>query len=104
MTDPLSDPIEIEYRSVVAYYRDGAGEHTRRANGDRIHPSRESALAAVAQEARSLGAPEGARIIHDYDIVDMVDRFRVDWYHPDVVGQPKNVRSFESFRLSEVPR
>lgn len=106
MTDPLSDPIEIEYRVTDAVWSGVPRDHDRLLNGRRIHTSRDAALAAVAQDARAKGAPEDARVLLDYDPINMVDRVIVDWYVPGHLGQPRLLRQgrFESFRLSEVPR
>lgn len=103
MPDPLTDKIDVQYRRVDAWF-DPTLDKDGYLDGRRVHCSREGAMAAVAQTARQVGAPEDARVIIDYDIVRAIDRVLVDWHIPESVGQPGLLRRYESFRLSEVPR
>lgn len=111
MTDPLTDKIEVRYHRVYAIFDERWPDRTPdfMPTGERIHKSRDAAIAVAAQEARGSGAPEDARVIFDYDIDCMVDRVIVDWHTPHSAGQPALFRNgmgkaYESFRLSEVPR
>lgn len=107
MANPLTDKIDVRYFKVQAFFDERWPD--RRdflSTGERVHKTKDAALAAAAQEARSQGAPEDARVIVDYDIYEMVDRVLIDWHAPVEAGQPGLLRKdgYVSFRLSEIPR
>lgn len=108
MADPLTDKISVTYHRVDAAFAEDRPVDTFPflPTGQRVHQTKAAALASAAQDARSQGAPEDARVIIDYDGVFLVDRAIIDWHIPESAGQPGLLRKpgFESFRLSEIPR